>query len=73
MLGVFSGGVSRVIYRRLYVGLCDIGQYFEEAIFLTSTLKSTIRVITTSTIFRQLIFRHEVSVCDPQTVVPLQS
>ena len=67
MLGVFSGGVSRVIYRRLYVGLCYIGQNFEEAIFLTSTSKS--RIITTSNIFRQLIFRHEVSVRDPQTLV----
>jgi len=52
----------------LYVGLPDVGQNFEEAIFLTSTLKSTLEyVITTSTIFRQLIFRYEVSVRDPQT------
>jgi len=70
MLGVFSGGVSRVIYRRLYVGLSYVGQNFKEAIFLTSTL---IYIYYTSTIFRQLIFHKEVSVCDPQTVVPLES
>ena len=28
MLGVFSGGVSRVEYLRLYVGLSDVGQNF---------------------------------------------
>jgi hypothetical protein len=71
MFGVFSGGVSRVIYHRLYVGLSDVGQNFEEAIFLTSTSKS--RVITSSTIFHQVIFRYEVSVRDPQTLVPLES
>jgi len=71
MFGVFSGGVSRVIYSRLYVGLSDVGQNFEEAIFLTSTSKS--RVITSSTIFRQVIFRYEVSVRNPQTLVPLES
>ena len=71
MLGVFCGGVSRVIYRRLYVGLSDVGQNFEEAVFLTSTLKS--RVITTSTILRQLIFCYKDSARDPQTLVPLES
>ena len=64
MLGVFFEGVSRVIYRILYVGLSDIGQNIEEAIFLTSTSKS--RVIITS-------FRYEDSVCDPQTLVPLEA
>ena len=67
MLGVFSGGVSRVEYLRLYVGLSDVGQNFEEAIFLTSTSKS--RVVTTSTFLRQVIFRYEDSVRDPQTLV----
>ncbi len=67
MLGVFYEGVLRVIYRSLYVGLSDVGHNFEEAIFLTSTSKS--RVITTSTILRQLILRYEDSVCNPQTLV----
>ncbi len=69
MLGVFFEGVLRVIYHSLYVGLCDVGPNFEEAIFLTSTSKS--RVITTSTILRQLILRYEDSVRDPQTLVSL--
>jgi hypothetical protein len=66
MLGVFFEGVSRVIYCSHYVGLSGIGHNFEEAIFLTSTSKS--RVITTSTLLRQLILRYEDSVRDPQTV-----
>ncbi len=41
MLGVFFEGVSRVIYRSLYIGLSDVGHNFEEAIFLTSISKST--------------------------------
>jgi hypothetical protein len=53
MLGVFFGGVLRVTYRSLYVGLSDVGHNFEETIFLTSTSKS--RVITTTTILHQLI------------------
>ncbi len=60
-----------MIYCRLYVGLSDIGQNFEEAIFLTSTSK--ISVITTSTILRQLIFCYEDSVRDPKTLVALES
>ena len=57
MLGVFFEGVLKVIYFSLYVGLSDVGQNFEEAIFLPSTSKS--RAITTSTIIlRQLIFRY---------------
>ncbi len=68
--GGFEGG-SRVIYRSLYVGLSGIGHNFKEAIFLTSTSKS--RVITTSTILRQLILHYEDSVHDPQTLVSLQS
>ncbi len=71
MLGVFSKGVSRVIYHSLYVGLSDVRHNFEEAIFLTSTSKS--RVIATSTILRQLILRYEDSVHDPQTLVSLES
>jgi hypothetical protein len=71
MLALFFEGVLRVIYHSLYVGLSDVGHSFEEAIFLTSTSKS--RVITTSTILRQLIFRYEDSVCDPQTLVLLES
>jgi len=60
-----------MIYRRLYVGLSDAGQNFIEAIFLPSTSK--FRVITTSTILRQLIFRNEDSVRKPQTLVLLES
>ncbi len=71
MLGVFFEGVLRVIYRSLYVGLSDIGHNFEEAIFLMSTSKS--RVITTSTILRQLILCYEDSDCNPQTLVSLES
>ena len=71
MLGVFFEGVSRVIYCSLYVGLSDVGHNFEEANFLTSTSKS--RVITTSTILRQLKLCYEDSVRDPQTLVLLES
>jgi hypothetical protein len=71
MLGVFFEGVLRVIYRSLYVGLSDVGHNFEEAIFLMSTSKS--RVITTSTILRQLILNYGDSVHDPQTLVLLES
>jgi hypothetical protein len=59
-----------VIYCSLCVGLSVIGHNFEEAIFLTSTSKS--RVIIISTILRQLIFRYEDSVHDPQTLVSLE-
>jgi hypothetical protein len=71
MLGVFFEGVLRVIYRSLFVGLSGIGHNFKEAIFLTSTSKS--RVITTSTLLRQLILCYEDSVRDPQTLVSLES
>ncbi len=71
MLGVFFDGVSRVIYRSLYVGLSGVGHNFEEAIFLTSTSKS--RVITTSTLLHKLILCYEDSVCAPQTLVLLES
>ncbi len=71
MLEVLFEGVLRVIYCSLYIGLSDVGHNFEEAIFLQSTLKS--RVITTSTILRQLILRYEDSVRDPQTLVSLES
>ncbi len=71
MLGMFFEGVLRVVYCSLYVGLSDVGHNFEEAIFLTSTSKS--RVITTSTILRQLILCYEDSVRDPQTLVSLES
>ncbi len=67
MLGVFFEGVMRVIYHSLYVGLSDVRHNFEEAIFLMSTSKS--RVITTSTILRQLIICYEDSVRYPQTLV----
>jgi hypothetical protein len=71
MLGVFFEGDSRVIYCSLYVGLSDVGHNFEEAIFLMSNSKS--RVLTTSTILRQLILHYEDSVCNPQTLVLLES
>ncbi len=71
MLGVFFEGVLRVIYCSLYVGLSDVGHNFEEATFLTSTSKS--RIITSSTILRQLILHYEDSVRDPQTLVLLES
>ncbi len=71
MLGVFFEGVSRVIYRSLYVGLSGVGHNFDEAIFLTSTSKS--RVITTSILLRQLKLHYEDSVRDPQTLVSLES
>jgi hypothetical protein len=71
MLGVFFEGVSRVIYHSLYVGLSVVRHNFEEAIFLTSTSKS--RVVKTSTILRQLILCYEDSVCDPRTLISLES
>jgi hypothetical protein len=71
MLGVFFEGVLRVIYCSLYVGLSGVGHNFNEAIFLTSTSKS--RVITTSTLMRQLILCYEDSVRNPQTLVLLES
>jgi hypothetical protein len=71
MLGVFFEGVSRVIYRSLYVGLSGIGHNFEEAIFLMSTSKS--RVITTSTLLRQLILCYEDSFHNPQNLILLES
>ncbi len=69
--GYFFEGVLRVIYCILYIGLSDVGHNFEEAIFLMSTSKS--RVITTSTILRQLILCYKDSVRDPQTLVLLES
>jgi hypothetical protein len=71
MLGVVFEGGSRMIDCSLYVGLSGIRQNFKEAIFLPSTSKS--RVITTSTILRQLKFHHEDSICDPQPLVPFKS
>jgi hypothetical protein len=71
MFGVFFECVSRLIYCSLYVGLSDIGQIFEEAIFLPST--SEIRETMISTSARHLIFHHEDSVRNPQTLVPLES
>ncbi len=62
--GVFLGCL-RVIYRSTYVGIVLWSLIFETSLFLTSTSK--IRESTTSTILRQLIFRYEDSVCDPQT------
>ena len=58
-----------MIYCRLYVGLSDVGQNFEEAIFLTSTSKSRVITASTSTILRQVIFCYEDSARDPQTLV----
>ncbi len=58
--------VSKVIYRSTYVGLSDVGQNLGGSIFLMRTSKSS--VITTPTLLRQLIFCHEDSVCDPQTL-----
>ncbi len=71
MLGVFFEGVLRVIYCSLYVGLSDVVHNLKEAILLASTSKS--RVITTSTILRQLILRCEDSVREPQILVSLES
>ena len=71
MFGVLFEGVLRVIYCSLYVGLSDVGQNCEEAIFLPSI--SEIRETTISTSACHLIFRHEDSVRDPQTLVPLES
>ncbi len=58
--------VSKVVYRRTYVGLFNTCLFFKGSIFLLRTSKS--RVITTSTLLRQLIFRFEDSVRDPQTL-----
>ncbi len=71
MLGVFFEGVSRVIYRSLYVGLSVVGLIFGEAIFLMRTSKS--RGNTTSTLLLQLILCYEDSARDPQTLVLLKS
>jgi hypothetical protein len=71
MLGVFFEGVSRVIYRSLYVGLSVVGLILGDAIFLMRTSKSTGN--TTSTLLRQLILRYEDSARDPQTLVSLES
>ncbi len=58
--------VSKVIYRSTYVGIVFGSLIFETSKFNPSTSKS--RVITTSTLLGQLIFRYEDSVCDPQTL-----
>jgi hypothetical protein len=63
--------VSKVIYRSTYVGLSDVRQNLGGSIFLMFTSKS--RVITTSTLLCQLIFHHDDSVRDPQTLVSLES
>ena len=58
--------VSKVIYRTTYLGIVFRSLIFELSNFNPSTSKS--RVITTSTLFRQLIFCYEDSVRDPQTL-----
>jgi hypothetical protein len=58
MLGVFSG----IFFRSLIFGT---------SIFLMSTSKTIETTITTSV--RYPIFHHKDSVCDPQTLVLLES
>jgi len=68
--GVFWGCL-RVIYRSTYVGISDRSLNSETSIFSMSTYKTIKTTITTSV--RYLIFHHEDSVRDPQTLVPLES
>jgi hypothetical protein len=58
--------VLKVIYRSTYVGLFNTRLFFKGSIFLQRTSKS--RVITTSTLLCQLIFRYEDYVFNPQTL-----
>jgi len=59
-----------VIYRSTYVGISDRSLYSETPIFLMSTSKTIETTITTSV--RYLIFHHEDSVRDPQTLIHSQ-
>ncbi len=63
--------VLEVIYRSTYVGIVFRSLIFETSNFNPSTSKFI--VITSSKMLRQLIFRYEDSVRDPQTLVPLES
>ena len=58
-----------MIYRSTYVGISDRSLNSETSIFLMSTSEET--KIHTSV--RYLIFHHEDSVHDPQTLVPVES
>jgi hypothetical protein len=68
--GIFWG-YSRVIYHSTYVGIVLRSLIFETSIFLMSTSK--IRETTISMSVRHLIFHHEDSIHDPQTLVQLES
>jgi hypothetical protein len=60
-----------VIYRSNYVGISDRSLNSKTSIFLMSTSETTETKITTSV--RYLIFHQEDSVCDPETLVPVES
>jgi len=60
-----------VIYRSTYIGISDRSLISETSIFLMSTSETIETNITTSV--RYLIFHQEDSVCDPQTLVLLES
>ena len=68
--GVFWGD-WRVICCSTCIGIVFRSLFIETSIFLTSPSK--IRESTTPIILRQLIFRYEDSVCNPQILVPLES
>jgi hypothetical protein len=60
-----------VIYCSTYVGISDRSLNSETSIFLMSTSENIKTKITMSV--RYLIFHQEDSVCDPQTLVLLES
>jgi hypothetical protein len=64
MVRVYLECVLKVIYRSTYIGIVFGSLIFETSKLNPSTSKSS--VITTSTLLRQLIFRYEDSVRNPQ-------
>jgi len=68
--GIFWGCL-RLIYHSTYVGIVFRSLIFGTSIFLMSTSKTIETTFTTSV--RYLIFHHENSVHNPQTLVPLES
>ena len=69
-LGCFLRGCLRVIYRSTYVGISDRSHNSETSIFLMSTSET---IETKITSVQYLIFHHEDTVNDPQTLVLLES
>jgi hypothetical protein len=66
-------GCLRVIYCSTYVGIVFRSLIFGTSIFLMSTSKTKTIETTITMSVMYLIFNHEYSVRDPQTLVPLES